>query len=126
MPVGSYNKTLLKGTVDFPSLMMDLKTCFLPNKMMDTVAASPSLQRQVSILRNMFSDTRIVKFDESFDFQKTVRVLNKEEWICTMRGYGIALILFQDEIVKIEDTVRKEIIEIIWKLIFLWCKSVWS
>jgi hypothetical protein len=30
-----------------------------------------------------------------------------------MRGYGIALILFQDEIVKIEDTVRKEIIEII-------------
>ena len=29
-------------------------------------------------------DTGLVKFDELFDFQKTVPVLRKEEWICTL------------------------------------------
>ena len=32
MPCGSYNKTLLKETINFPSLMMDLETCFLPKR----------------------------------------------------------------------------------------------
>ena len=79
MPFGSYNKTLLKGTVIFSSLMMDLETCFLP-KQNDGHSCSVAVIAVTGIiLWDMFSETGLVKFDELFDFQKTVPVLRKEE-----------------------------------------------
>mgnify|MGYP006182589827 CR=1 FL=1 len=64
--------------------MMDLETCFLPTHNDGHSCGVAVIAATGIISRDMFSDTGLVKFDELFDFQKTVPVLCKDEWICTL------------------------------------------